>query len=162
MLLHTVTNALTAVILFVGGAASIIWSVNIRAYDAFAYDVNTTGVVDYVSPLAMLIEYTYTDRQNHRFTCNWLPTYPFTNSSSTSSLVVMYSSRRPECSLLEGVDGMQEVGSCAYSVGSPWFWPLVMTIGVTLMTTGGAMGFKVVHQYCHDHSQPRSASSIVS
>ena len=141
-------NAVTALGTFAGGAAVIVWSVNVRTHDAFAYDVNATGHVDYVTPLALAIEYTYSDVSARQHTSTWLPTDPFANSSSSGAVAVAYASRRPECSVLCDVAGMQGVGACAYGVGSPWFWPLVMTLGIALMTTGGAMGFKAAQSLC--------------
>ena len=128
-------NASIVMILFFGGAASIIWSINIRKYDILTYDVNTTGLVTFISPLALAFTYSYSHERIEYFG-TWLPTNPFVN---TTTIVVTYASAIPRCSLVPMVPGLQEYDTCGPIMGSPWFWPMLMTFGMISMISSVAV-----------------------
>lgn len=136
-------HALTAVVLFFGGATSIVWSVHVKKYDAITYNVNTTGIVTSIAPLALSFVYSYfVEKQQYENT--WLPSSPFVNT--TQSIQVTYASMKPECSIIQEIPGSQLYGICgaASIVSATWFWPLLLIIGILAMTTGSMFGFNVL------------------
>ncbi len=133
-------SAATALVLCLGGAACIVWSVNVKIHDRVLYDVSTTGVATKIAPLSLAFEYAYFFSTEAVRVGTWLPTRPFTNAS----LVVTYASARPDCSLVSNVPGQAaNLGFCGPMTSSPWFWPLLMTVGIATMSAGSLAGFAV-------------------
>ena len=136
-------HAFTAIVLFFGGAASIVWSVHVKKYDAITYDVNTTGIVTSIAPLALSFVYSYFADKPHENT--WLTVSPFINSNET--LQVTFASKKPDCSIVTNIPGSQLYDMCgaASIVAATWFWPMLLIIGIIAMTAGSVFGFRVVH-----------------
>ena len=129
-----VINSLVAFTLFFGGVACIVWSVNIKKHDLLVYDVITTGTVTTISPLALSFDYVFLYNGNP-YTNTWLPTRPFVNS--TRALVISCVSTRPDCNTVLNVPGQTFMyGFCGPIILSAWFWPILMSTGIVLMTVG--------------------------
>jgi hypothetical protein len=141
-----VANAITATVLFLGGAACIVWSINVKTYHGMSYDATTRGVVTRIAPLAFSFEYAYAagnaTRATPDYSGTWLTVSPFENTS----LAIAYASAHPECSLVANVPGAQTFGFCGPLMSVPWFWPLLMTVGIATMSIGSLLGFVVVQR----------------
>ncbi len=140
-----VANAITATVLFLGGAACIVWSINVKTYHGMSYDATTRGVVTRISPLALSFEYAYAagNATTSDYSGTWLTVSPFEN---TSSLAIAYASAHPDCSQVANVPGAQAFGFCGSLMSVPWFWPLLMTVGIATMSLGSLLGFVVVQR----------------
>lgn len=130
--------------MFFGGAALIVYSVNLKNKSViYEYDRNCSGVAFYIPRLALEFDYMYQDHNGMFYKSKWLPSEPFINTS----LLVNYASNKPECSFIENVPGTATVAdaiSCINVGMVNWLSPLVLTIGVLTMTIGATIGARIV------------------
>ena len=130
-----------AIILFLGGAACIVWSVNIKDYKLIVYNVNTTGTIISFAPLNFSFIYSYFDQED-QYKGMWLVSKP--NVPSGAVIELAYAKEYPECSILLEIPGSQLYDSCGPIIGNKWFWPILMTCGILTMTVGGVFGFHMI------------------
>lgn len=140
-----IIQIVTSVILFFGGIACIVTSINIKTIGVVNYDMITYGTVTYINTLALAFNYIY-NVNNQLYNGSWLPSTPYEN---TTQLLICYSNIYPECSTLPSIPGLQQNyfdGICAtFSYKSPWFWPILMCIGIIFMSVGAIFGSMMIN-----------------
>ena len=143
---------ISSIIIFFGGIACIITSINISNTYAIQYNNQTSGIVTYIDSLQLAFLYKYV-LNNISYIGGWLPNDVFDNKT----IIVQYDMFYPNCSIIENIPGIQMNlfglnDNCSYFYyTSPWFWPFLMSVGTILIIGGSIVGGNIILKYCFFH-----------